>query len=42
MRQCWLDRKESRPTFTELGKEICTLLAREGQDLDEDLYSAYF
>jgi len=28
--QCWLERKERRPTFTELRKDIAALLVNEG------------
>ena len=33
--QCWLERKERRPTFTELKKEISILLNKEGSKPDE-------
>ena len=42
MTQCWLERKERRPTFTELRKDIAGFLVNEGQDVDIDEYSVYF
>ena len=36
--QCWLERKERRPTFTELKKEISILLDKEGSKPDEYVY----
>ena len=31
MLQCWMERKERRPSFTELKKEIVALLNKEGK-----------
>ena len=34
MLQCWLERKERRPTFTELKNEIVGLLTKVGESPD--------
>ena len=43
MQQCWLSRKERRPTFGELKKDLTELLAKEGHTVssDIDMYSLY-
>ena len=41
MSQCWMQRKERRPTFTELKKEINELLATEGVDSNPVSYVYY-
>ena len=43
MQQCWLLRKERRPTFGEIKKDITELLAKEGRTVssDLDMYSLY-
>jgi len=35
-------KKEKRPTFTELEKDVAVLLTNEGCKVDKDLHSAYF
>jgi len=42
MTQCWLERKERRPTFTELRKDIVAMLVNEGCEVDIDEDSIYF
>ncbi|XP_065913515.1 uncharacterized protein [Dysidea avara] len=41
MMQCWLERKERRPTFTELRKDISGFLVKEGYTDGLNDYSVY-
>ena len=42
MTQCWLERKERRPTFTELRKDLAVMLVNEGHKVGIDEDSIYF
>ena len=41
MSQCWMERKERRPMFTELKKEIRTFLAKEEVNNDSEPAGGY-